>query len=126
MNYGDTFFIKPKGRIFDSHLWVVISNPNMYSLIKLVVSLTTWDRDKDQSCILTPGYHPFIRHQTCVSYRDAKTITVAFYQQNLGLQLIIPSAPVGDDMMDKIIRGTAVSQFIPLGCREILIRQELI
>lgn len=126
MNYGDTFFIKQNGQLFDSHLWVVISDPNVDAEAIVVVSLTTWDRDKDQSCILMPGYHSFIHHKTCVSYRDAKIISARFYQRNLELGLIIPSDPASDDMVDEIIRGAGATRFIPLGCREILARQDLI
>ena len=40
MNYGDTFFIHQNGQLFDSHLWVVISDPNVDAEAIVVVSLT--------------------------------------------------------------------------------------
>ncbi len=60
MNYADTFFIKQKDRLFDSHLWVVVSDPFQDSEKVLIVSVASWDPDKDQSCILQIGDHPLL------------------------------------------------------------------
>ncbi len=126
MNYGDTFLIKPKDRLFDRHLWVVISDPRTDAQRILIVNLTSWNRDKDGACILKPGDHPFIHHTTCVSYQDAKIVRDGFLEQGLRSGLIFPQEPASDDLVEAIIRGAGISQFLPLGCRDVLVQQKLL
>ena len=33
--------------------------------------------DSDKACILKPGEHPFVKHETCVNYGGAKVISKA-------------------------------------------------
>ena len=126
MNYGDTFLIKPKDRLFDRHLWVVISDPRADAQSVLIVNLTSWNKDKDCACILKPGDHPFIHHTTCVSYQDAKIVKDGFLEQGLRLGLIVSRESASDDLVEAIIRGAGISAFLPLGCRDVLVRQKLL
>lgn len=126
MNYGDTFLIKPKDRLFDRHLWVVISDPRTDAQRVLIVNLTTWNKDKDGACILNPSDHPFIHHATCVSYQDAKIVKDSFLEQCLRSGLIVLREPASDDLVEAIIQGAGISLFLPLGCRDVLVQQKLL
>ena len=59
MNPGDTLLIVLPGTSLDSHLWIVISDPSQHESC-VIVNLTSWRSDKDQSCVLKPGDHPYI------------------------------------------------------------------
>jgi hypothetical protein len=58
MQSGDTFLIPEPGASYDSHLWIVLSNPADDETKVLIVNLTTWRKDKDQACVLVAGDHP--------------------------------------------------------------------
>ncbi len=64
MNAGDTFKIPQPETSLDTHLWVVISDPAADAENILIVNFTTSRADSDKACILQPGEHPFVRHET--------------------------------------------------------------
>jgi hypothetical protein len=57
MNAGDTFIIPVPGTSYDSHLWMLISDPQAGEF-GVIVNFTSWRADKDQACIVEPGDHP--------------------------------------------------------------------
>lgn len=65
MNAGDTFLIKDKN--LDEHLWVIISDTAIDDKQVVVVNFTTSHPSKESFCLVQPGDHPFIRHETCIS-----------------------------------------------------------
>jgi len=64
MNLGETYY-----RL--EHLWVVISQPDPLTGDVVLVSFTKWLQNKEQTCIIAVGEHPFITLKTVVCYRDA-------------------------------------------------------
>ena len=64
MNAGDTFFVQQVGKLYDSHLWMVLSDPGLNANQVLIVSLTTWGKDDDSACVLNVGDHPFVRQKS--------------------------------------------------------------
>ena len=70
MNAGDTFLVALPGTSYDSHLWIVISDPDADAERIVIVSLTSHRADKDQACLLRVGDHPYVKHDTCVNYRE--------------------------------------------------------
>jgi len=44
---GDTFIIEQPGTSLDSHLWMVISDPNVDPHEVVLLNFTTWRADKD-------------------------------------------------------------------------------
>jgi len=58
---GDTF-LKKNDR--DQHLWIVLSDPNKDAAKVLLVNMTTLSDKKEKTCVLRPGDHPWIRHDT--------------------------------------------------------------
>jgi hypothetical protein len=70
---GDAFLLE--NRTIDPHLWIVISDPSADSVNVVIVNLTSHDDpSKDASCFLQPGEHPWITHETCVRYKDARVV----------------------------------------------------
>ena len=76
---GDTFLSMPS-RSGQYHLTFVIAKYDRpYEVSKLlVVNASTLRWDSDHTCILSPtdsDAHPWIRHDSCVRYRDMEVMT---------------------------------------------------
>jgi len=50
---GDTFYIRD--RSVDTHLWVVISDPEKDAERVVIVSMTTYENYKEDVCLLDQG-----------------------------------------------------------------------
>ena len=126
MKAGDTFIIEQPGTSLDSHLWMVISDPNVDPHEVVLLNFTTWRADKDQACIVEVGDHAFIRHRTCVNYGGAKVVSAAAIQSLVTNGRIAPRQPLSTDLLERIRNGAAESRSMPMGVAAILARQGLI
>lgn len=71
MTLGDTFVnLNPTSR---SHLWVVISNETPEGWI--IVNLTARRPPCDDSCIVRPGDHLWVSHDSIVGYARAQVLS---------------------------------------------------
>ena len=59
MKAGDTILIAEPGTSNDSHLWMVISDPEQDAKC-LIVNFTSWRADKDQACVIEYDEHPYV------------------------------------------------------------------
>src|ERR1035437_1558939 len=71
MDCGDTFLMPAPGGAVTPHLWIVVTQPDPQTHLCAIVSVTTLRNSKDQTVILRPGDHPFIRHDSSIFYGDA-------------------------------------------------------
>lgn len=121
MEIGDTFLLRDP-RI-DEHLWIVISEPQQDSERVVIVSLTSHREDKDQSCVLDVGDHPWIRHKTCVSYRDTKCVAESQLDSLVQRSLLEPREAATDDLLAKLFDGAEQTDEMPNKCRKVLVDQ---
>jgi hypothetical protein len=120
---GDTF-IHVGSEWLQSHLWAVISDTEQAPDQVVIVNLTSYRDDKDQSCILDIDDHPFITRKTLISYRDAKlqeTADLAKLSHNFTQR-----DPLSVATLDKIREGAKKSRFLPERVRNFLDSQGLI
>ncbi len=122
---GDTF-LQLGARGLPAHLWVVISDAIRPGEGVAIVNFTTWDPDKDPSCRLDRGDHPFIEHATCVSYRDARIVAMDVLNSLEQQVSIVRKSPVSDRILGRIRVGAASSPFLPIKIRQLLMDQNLI
>ena len=122
MKAGDSF-IPAK---FDSHLWVILSDPSLDSDKIVIVNFTTNTKDEEQHCILKKDDHPFVKHNTAVRYRDAKIVSDDQLDKLLNLRQLKSSDALSVQLLRRLRDGAAKSDFLPEGCREILDDQGLI
>jgi hypothetical protein len=120
MEAGNTFRY---GR--SSHLWVVVSDPAADPERVLIINMTS-NRGGDQSCTLDVGDHPFVEHTTRMRYDMARIVTNAELERHVASSAIRLHEPVSEDVLARIRRGAATSQYVPFGCRQVLIDQGLI
>lgn len=61
-----------------------------------------------------------------MDYRRDKLISLEIYEQCLRSGDLISHDPIKDNLFKRILEGAAVSPYIPLGNRKILVNQGLI
>lgn len=115
---GDTFFD-------GEHLWVVISDPRQDAEKVVLANLTSWKSNKDQSCVLQPGDHPFITKQTCVAYRYARAEKLSLLLERIKDGGLEPREKMMPDVLNRIRRGAMESKFAAFELQIVLGNQDL-
>lgn len=94
------------------HLWFVIAKPDHDE--RVIVSVTTRDAEAiDLTCILMPGDHPFIDHESVIFYRKAATVAVNYLETIERRGELVRKPPAADALIDRIRLGAFRSQFTP-------------
>ena len=124
MKAGDTFV--SADRSLESHVWVVVSDPDVDPHRVVIANMTTYTIDREAACVLHPGDHPLVRHETCVNYRRAQVAT------NDGLDRLVARGslrlrqPVSAEVLDRIREGAARARWIEDACWQVLEQQGLL
>lgn len=122
---GDTFKAANPRR--ESHLWVVISDPQEYPADSvLIVNLTTWRKDREPACILRPGDHPFVKRKTCVNYADSKLADPDILDKALAQGALVRHRRMETQMLRRIRQGATASEMILLEHLQLLKDQGLV
>jgi len=108
------------------HLHVVLSDPISNRDKVCIVSLTKWAANKDQSCILDQGDHPFIRQKTVVHYRDHHLYQACVVEEQLDTGEAKARPQMSEKTLQRILNGAAKSRFLPADCHKLLVEQGLI
>lgn len=88
-----------------SHLFIVLTNANQNQEV-LAINITSSDKF-DPTCILTSKDHSFINRKSYVSYRYCHIFTV----DKLKKLVIKTYEPIGQDILDRIIKGLYQSKY---------------
>ncbi len=125
MKAGDTFLVAEPGTSYDSHLWMVLSDPQSDPERVLIVNLTSWREDKDRACVLGPGDHAYVRHRTSVNYAGAKLVSAAEIEGLLESGGLASHTPLDPDVLARIRNAVPASR-MALGHAALLEEQGLI
>lgn len=68
---GDTIDMKDRPGA-TPHLWIVVTEPHPETGEVVIVNVTTLRAHSNQTVVLRKGDHPFILHDSVVSYQDAR------------------------------------------------------
>ena len=105
---GDTLLLH-------GHLCVVLSDPQQNPDEIVLAAFTTWEGYKDQTCLLHPGDHGFIRHDTCVDYELVPQVpSVEQLERGIRAGRITPGEPVSRELIERILRGADETDRIPM------------
>ena len=110
MQPGDTYKSDPAQGI--PHLHVVVIVPPAAAEV-LVVNITTYNDEKDDTCIIQTGEHAFVRHKSCISYRNARVVSLAVLQNLINRGHLAVTDPVTKALLDRILAGFAISGDVP-------------
>ena len=123
---GDTFLNNATENL-KTHLWVILSNPNLNSDKIVLVNFTTvYGNDfEDLSCVLKDGNHSFIKHDSYVSYRDAIIVSSTNLDTLKKSNSIKLHNHCEYDLLKKVLDGAEKTQFLKLEIYGILEEQGL-
>lgn len=123
---GDTFWIPSENNTFVEHLYVVISDPLQDPDNVVMVSLTSRESWKDQSCIVYVEEHSALTHESCIDYRRAKIVKAEALERAVEQGKVWPRDRVSGAVLLKILKGASQTQNLPNDCDKILDEQGLI
>ncbi len=116
---GDTFVghpAQPLGTAISAHLWIVVHvyTPELDTTeFAVLVNVTSWLPSGDQSCVVVPGDHAFIAHQSYVYYQRAMEVAVTDLMPLLQQQKLYPHGPASASLLTRVRRGLHASKFTP-------------
>lgn len=123
-------FVNKSGPHLSTHLWIVLSDPNLDRNRVVIVNITSWRNDatpmNDSSCILEANEHPFIKHKSYVYYHYAIITTVNNIENGFTGGVLEPQDDCSSELLDKILLGASQSQHIPIKIIGVLQEQGLI
>ncbi len=111
MDCGDTFLMPAPGGMAIPHLWILITRPDPETHLCAIVSLTTLRNSKDQTVILRPGDHPFIRHDSTIFYGDALIVDVRRLEAEIAAGLALVRERCPSEIVKLIQDGVSASPF---------------
>lgn len=110
MDAGATLYVPDQGASYDSHLWMIISDPKRDSERLLIVNFTSWEEWKDQACVVNVNDHPYLRHRSCINYPGAKLVSLAQLHQLKDSGLLKLDAPLSAELLGRIRKAVADSK----------------
>ena len=132
MKAGDAFLIK-KGLKDTGHLFVVLSDPeklpdSIFPDRVFLAMLTTKEKWKEDSCVLKPGDHPFLKHDTVAAFDTPPSLFITLQQlQTLKDQKwLIDKGEVSMDVLRRLREGYANSDYRKDKIYQFLFRQRVI
>ena len=121
---GDTFVTKDTPAD-PSHLWLIISDTDQSPTDLVLVNMTSWESHKDPSCKLNAGDHPFVKHETCISFRDAKLVSAEVLRMLEEKGMLSRDERLDSPILTRIREGADRSDFLPEKVRTFLDDQDL-
>jgi hypothetical protein len=114
MKAGDTFLMPAPGiSTRTPHLWIVLTDPTAENSTVVIVSVTTLRHGADQTIILMPGEHPFVRRPSAVFYADALLVDVLELDDKAKLGHIQMREPCSAGTLANIRAGVSASDLTP-------------
>ncbi len=110
MRAGDCWLIQFPDCGPKAHLWFLLADPQPGGE-SVIASLTTLRHNADQTVILQPGDHAFIRHPSFVLYSDCRIIAVAELAKLAATGLALPQQPFAARVLAEIQSGAFVSDY---------------
>lgn len=122
---GTTFWTNPKHPHLPSHLHLVISDPSKNAGEIAVVNVTTLRNEYDPSCILAPGDHPAIRHESFVGYKRGWVVNLNALKMLLDAAQIHRALELSPAVLVRVQKGAMASPKTPPRIKGLLAEQGL-
>lgn len=114
------------------HLWFIISEPQIDDSRILYVNFTSYHADRpaeaenDPACIVNPGEHPFVQHQTCVYYYGAQVGSLTTLENRYKAGRIRLDQPASSELLQKMRDCAGKSMYMETQHYQILEDQHLV
>jgi len=109
---GDAFML-PRGKEAIPHLHAVVLASDKAAGQCIVVNFTTKRKWVEQTLVLNAGDHPFIEHETCALFSDAKVVPLGALQKGEASGEVVRKARFSAAVLKKIQDGLIKSSFTP-------------
>jgi len=110
MACGDTFLMPAPGGIETPHLWIFVTERSPETHLAVIVSVTTLCEGKDQTTILRKDDHPFVTHDSVVSYRHAKIADCRQIDAQVQAKTVVPHTPCSAKILKEVQDGLFASE----------------
>jgi hypothetical protein len=125
LHCGNTFLI-PKRSHQVEHLWIVLTEPDPQTHEAACVNITTVKPSSEQTLILKPGDHRFVKQDSEVYYRDAQILNLAKVDEMLNKTQYLFVCSVHDPcspellkrIQDGLLRSKEVKREVKDYCKE--------
>src|ERR1019366_1375723 len=111
---GDTF-LTGDGDEDNFHLWIIVTPATEGEVV--TVCLVTANKRTERLVVLKPGDHPFVKHDSPISYNFSKIRLVADIEALLENGFANSKEPMPPDVLLRIQAGVVDSDFTPNGVR---------
>ena len=111
---GDTF-LTGDGDEENYHLWVVVTSTTEGEVV--TVCLVTAHKRTERLVMLQPGDHPFVKHESAISYAFSKIRTVEDVEALIANGSARKKDPMPPETLRRIQSGLVDSDFTPNGVR---------
>lgn len=122
---GSTLLI-PSGPVGE-HLFVIVFGPEVLAdygsagqFVSVSVTTLRPDIHHDPACILRAGDHPFIRHDSYITYRDARIDTGEHLAKQVENGVCQPHQPCEPQVLARIIAGVCQSKLVRREIKKIM------
>jgi len=116
---GSTFLIPTPPFFKTQHLYILIAAEKKTNT-GLIVNITSSKDGCDKSCIVMPGEHAFLRHESVINYADSKITSISTIEEALSKGIIKPHDPVSPELLNRIRVSGLKSSAIPNKCLSFL------
>jgi hypothetical protein len=79
----------------------------------LAVYLTTLRPHSDRTCIIRPGEHPFVQHDTCAAYNETRRLTAGRLEELIRERQAVSKQPVSPELLERLREGLLASPRTP-------------
>ncbi len=120
MTVGQSFLYRysPKNKY---HLYIIVIEHEPGRFIAFSITSIREDLEEDRSCVLQPGDHEFIKHESRVYYEKPIPVT----ETTTALKdLYKEKPPVSEELVSRILEGARVSPSLPKRFRKILFGED--
>lgn len=90
------------------HLWVVVTNPTPADSV-VIFNLSTNGPGCDQTCLIFPGDHPWVRHESYVCYLRGREMGRCAWDTMTRMGAASVKAPASLDLVKRIQAGSLAS-----------------
>ena len=86
----------------------------------VLANLTSMHTRADRTCVVYPGDHPFVRHESYIDYRHCRTDTVAHLRRMLERNYWRRHQDATEDLIERIVEGARQSEHTKLRILKLL------
>ena len=87
------------------HLFIVLTTPDGEPPLVVMVNITTRRPTSDSTVILTPGDHPFIRHESVIAFEHADLFDVGKLEKGLSNGSLSKYPDINESLFDAVKQG---------------------